>query len=104
MYPQMVRRTELRCHELVPNDAESGDGDGLKTALLFSGGVDAIDTYYRRREESPTLVSLHGFDVDLDDMAAWNEKARRITAFAESEGLESFSVEMNTMSSWRILR
>lgn len=96
MYPQMVEECHIRCQQLVSNDAESGDD--RNNALLFSGGVDAMDTYYRHREESPTLVSLHGFDVGLDDTAGWKEKERRITAFAQSEGLESFSIKTNIMS------
>lgn len=96
MYPQMIEGSEIRCEELVENDVETGDREN--NALLFSGGLDALDTYYRHRDEKPALITIRGFDIDLDDTAAWEEKVKRIDAFSRSEGVESFFVEANVMS------
>ena len=104
MYPRMIEGSTIRCEQLIDNGTEDrptqrdGDADGRSTALLFSGGIDALDTYYRHREEEPALISIHGFDVDLDDAPAWKDKRRRIEAFADARGLDSFSIEMNMMS------
>ncbi len=45
---------------------------GNKTAMLFSGGVDAYATFFRHRAEMPDLVSIHGADIPLTDSAQWN--------------------------------
>ncbi|WP_435181733.1 hypothetical protein [Halorussus sp. AFM4] len=95
LYPRVIRGSEVRCRELVDNEADRGDGNA---AVLFSGGVDALHTYRRHRDEDPTLVSIHGFDVDLDDPDAWRDKKERVDAFARKRGLESVSVRTNMMS------
>lgn len=40
--------------------------------MLFSGGVDSLTTFIRHRTENPTLVCVHGADVDFDNDEAWN--------------------------------
>ena len=96
MYPQVVRGSEIRCRELVDNGADGGDGPN--SGLLFSGGIDALHTYRRHRDEDPTLISIHGFDVDLDDATAWRDKKERVDAFARARDLESVSIRTNMMS------
>lgn len=96
MYPQMIEGSEIRCEELVRNDAEAGTRGN--NALLFSGGLDALDTYYRHRDEEPALITIRGFDVGLDDEAAWEAKTNRVESFSRSEGVRSFFVEANVMS------
>lgn len=96
MYPRVVQGSEVRCRELVDNDADAGPD--RNTAVLFSGGIDALHTYRRHRDEDPTLVSIHGFDVDLDDSTAWRDKKDRVDAFARKRGLDSVSIRTNMMS------
>lgn len=96
MYPQFIQASEIRCQELVSNEGTRRDSENA--ALLFSGGVDAFATYYRHRDEDPTLITVHGFDVDMRETDAWEEKMERVEAFAEPRGLNSFSVKTNMMS------
>lgn len=96
MYPSMIEGGEIRVERLVENDPTPADD--RTSAMLFSGGVDALDSYYRHQAEAPALVLLRGFDVDLTDAPAWNEKRRRVEAFAEPHGLDVFTVESNLMS------
>ncbi|ELY69775.1 hypothetical protein [Natrinema versiforme] len=95
MYPQFMDRGDIRCQTPVTNTGEERDTG--TNALLFSGGVDALDTYYRHRDEEPTLVCIHGFDVDFHDTNAWTEKMERVSAFAQSRGLDLFFVRTNMM-------
>ncbi|WP_243317511.1 hypothetical protein [Geothrix paludis] len=43
----------------------------LKTALLFSGGVDAFTSFIRHAKESPRLILYHGADIPLRDTLQW---------------------------------
>lgn len=95
MYPQFMQGSEVRCREL--RDARFENQGAENTALLFSGGVDALATYHRHRDENPALISVHGFDVGLRNADAWEEKMERVGAFARSQGLESFSIRTNMM-------
>lgn len=96
MYPQFMQEGDIRCQ--APVTTSGGDQGTENNALLFSGGVDALDTYYRHRDEDPTLICIHGFDVDIDDSNAWTEKRERVNAFAQSRGLDLFFIRTNMMS------
>jgi hypothetical protein len=57
--------------------------DGDKTAMLFSGGVDAYATYIRIYEENPDLITLLGADIEIKDEKQWEG----FTNFIENEEL-----------------
>ncbi|WBX70737.1 hypothetical protein [Tenacibaculum retecalamus] len=42
-----------------------------KTAMLFSGGVDAYTTYFRNFDKIPDLITIHGADVEIKDTEQW---------------------------------
>ena len=54
-------------------------------AMLFSGGVDAYATYFRHRKENLDLITIHGADIEINDMKQWdsvvslNENERLLT-------------------------
>ncbi|MHA7059199.1 hypothetical protein ACWGOQ_0018375 [Aquimarina sp. M1] len=56
---------------------------GSKSAMLFSGGVDAYATYIRIYDQKPDLVTLHGADIAINDRDQWND----FTEFIENENL-----------------
>ena len=80
---------------------------GRRTALTFSGGVDSFHAMFRGGVPIDLLVSVHGFDIPLDDrdrMAAWERSFRAIAA---ERGLASGVVRTNvrehpsaTLASW----
>jgi hypothetical protein len=67
-------------------------------AILFSGGVDSMASYVRHREEHPLLVSIHGFDIELDDRTAWAKRAPELREFGEARDLTNRFVRMNLHS------
>ncbi|TNJ46460.1 hypothetical protein KFZ70_13585 [Tamlana fucoidanivorans] len=69
---------DLNYRKLISNKIE-----GKKTAMLFSGGVDAYATYIRTYDQIPDLVTILGADIDIDDKKQWGE----FTNFIESEEL-----------------
>lgn len=100
LYPEFITGNVIRVRDATDDaDATSGDADATSgdgnAAMLFSGGVDSVATYYRRRDETPALIGVHGLDVRLHRPDAWAEKRRRTEAFAAARGLETFYVEAN---------
>jgi hypothetical protein len=56
---------------------------GRRTALTFSGGVDSFHALLAGGVPIDILVSVHGFDIPLDDtdrMAAWERSLRAVAA------------------------
>ena len=62
------------------------------SALLFSGGVDSLTSYVRHREKAPYLVSVHGADIDRDNLEAWRHNRTLVEDFAGSRGIEPLFV------------
>jgi len=56
---------------------------GTKSAMLFSGGVDAYATYIRTFSETPDLVTILGADIEITDQSQWQS----FTTFIEDEEL-----------------
>ena len=54
-----------------------------KSAMLFSGGVDAYATYIRIFSETPDLVTILGADIEIEDQSQWLS----FTNFIEDEPL-----------------
>lgn len=61
---------------IVVSDVEESTCSGSRTAMLFSGGVDAYTTFFRHRQQGLELVSIHGADIAVDDMAQWQHLVR----------------------------
>lgn len=69
---------KLVAKKLVKNKIE-----GTKTAMLFSGGVDAYATYIRIHDKNPDLITLLGADIEIKDQEQWGD----FTDFIENEKL-----------------
>lgn len=67
-YPDLKLTGKLRVDRLVENSIS-----GAKTALLFSGGVDAFASYIRVGDQLPDLVTVLGADIEIADTKQWNE-------------------------------
>ncbi|MGB3776667.1 MAG: hypothetical protein WA951_15530, partial [Leeuwenhoekiella sp.] len=75
-YPNKELKGGLSAKKIVKN-GKLGD----KTAMLFSGGVDAFATYIRIVDEKPDLVTIHGADIEIEDKRQWND----FLSFAKAE-------------------
>ena len=60
-----------------------------RSAVLFSGGVDAFATLLAHIEEEPMLVTLHGADVKLSDTEGWEKVKSHVISTAENLSLAS---------------
>tara|TARA_R110002033_G_scaffold143840_2_gene181949 strand:- start:21327 stop:22601 length:1275 start_codon:yes stop_codon:yes gene_type:complete len=67
-YPNLDLKGGLIAKKQVKNSI-----NGTKKAMLFSGGVDAFATYLRYYEEKPDLITIHGPDIEINDVEQWND-------------------------------
>tara|TARA_R110002012_G_scaffold283304_2_gene473573 strand:+ start:17633 stop:18907 length:1275 start_codon:yes stop_codon:yes gene_type:complete len=67
-YPNVALKGGLKAKKQVKNSIE-----GTKKAMLFSGGVDAFATYLRNYEAKPDLITIHGPDIEINDLEQWND-------------------------------
>lgn len=74
MYPMMDLKGKLAVKEIEENNIEIDGG----AATFFSGGVDAFNTLVMHEKENPTLITLWGADVKLDDVAGWQKVLNHI--------------------------
>ena len=68
-YPEIKNKnTFLHSDELVQNNKIRTD----KSAMLFSGGIDAFATFFRHKKDHLDLVTIKGADIDITDDKQWN--------------------------------
>ncbi|QLH77893.1 hypothetical protein HZS55_11545 [Halosimplex rubrum] len=73
----------------------TGTADG--TGLLFTGGVDSLATYVRHREETPTLITIQGWVVSVDEPERWRRLRARTESFADRFGVDARFVRSNAL-------
>ncbi|MCD7900828.1 MAG: hypothetical protein LUH22_13440 [Bacteroides sp.] len=85
----------------------------FKSAMLYSGGIDAYATYFRHFEENLDLITIHGADIGVNDYKQWNlfleyNENQKITInnskyYIRSNVKEFYSYKVNNLlksSSW----
>ena len=73
MFPMMEFRGVLKVDVLQKNKPAGQDG----CIVFFSGGVDSFYTLISHRLESPTLFTVCGSDITLDDLEGWENVKRQ---------------------------
>jgi len=89
----------------VPTDpraaGETGTTSGAEPAhgagMLFTGGVDSLATYVRHREKDPTLITIQGWVVGVDESARWRRMRARTESFADRFGVDARFVRSNML-------
>lgn len=84
MYPEMIFRGKLTFDHVVESTIEPGVG---KSALYFSGGVDAFSSLVNIYREEPILISVWGTDVYMKDTEGWEKIRGNTEKTAEQLGL-----------------
>ncbi|WP_415380796.1 hypothetical protein [Halosimplex sp. TS25] len=80
-------------HPAARDVSDATDGAGM----LFTGGVDSLTTYVRHREEEPTLITVQGWVVGVDDTDRWQRMRDRTEGFAERFGVDAQFVRSNML-------
>lgn len=91
MYPTLNFNGKLQVGKLVGNSYVSD----AKSAVFFSGGVDAFSTLISHLDESPVLLTLWGADIKLDDTLGWKKVADHIEATGEKWKLDYCFIKTN---------
>ncbi len=68
---------------------------GEKTALLFSGGVDSFFSLLRCNQRIDALVTIHGFDINLQDAIRIAALKSSLNSIASETGIESIIIRTN---------
>lgn len=76
MYPMLEFKGNVQVGRVVSCDHSTNGGN----AAFFSGGVDAFTTLICHKEEYPTLITLRGADVKLDDEDGWGSVFQHLQA------------------------
>jgi len=64
-----------------------------KSAVLFSGGLDAVTTTLRHKEENPVLLSIWGSDIAYDNEKGWAVVENSIRNSGHELGLQCATIK-----------
>ena len=97
LHPEFMQGGEVHGETVVDpaEDQLPGSEQFDDSALLFTGGVDSLTSYVSHRDEEPYLVSIHGADIDRENLEAWRRNRAIVEDFAGSRGLEPLFVGAN---------
>ena len=98
MYPSFIDGGEIHVEEVVDTRAGRSPTDFDESGLLFSGGIDSVASYVRHREEEPTLISVQGWVVSVEQDDRWEGAKSHIDTFAADRGLPVQNVRSNMLS------
>lgn len=79
MYPMMELKGELIVEKTEENHYVKDGGTGA----FFSGGVDAFNTLVCHNDEKPTLITLWGADIKLNDIKGWEKVLNHLKTTTE---------------------
>lgn len=91
MYPMLKFVGNFTAKKIEKNQVQNQS----KTAVLFSGGVDAYTTLFRHLSEKPCLVTLWGADVRHADEKGWQNVIEHTRKMADSFSLDYTAVKTN---------
>jgi hypothetical protein len=95
MYPKTAWTGRLIPKKLTSCDQVKEKNPG-KIALLFSGGVDSTASSFYHLKAKQLLITAWGqSELPLTDLQLWEEKKKRMIAFAELYGQENTFIKSN---------
>lgn len=91
-YPDISNNKLIRIDSIIDRSINTKSNNPL---LLFSGGVDSLASYIRHKSANPSLTTIHGADISLDNFRAWDTTYSQIGLFAASENIDSLFIRSN---------
>jgi len=82
-YPKLMPKARSYSPSYSPSYSIEQKADVTRTALCFSGGVDSFYTLLRSEHTINSLVTVHGYDIELQDvtrMAALRSSIQSVAA------------------------
>jgi hypothetical protein len=94
LYPQLKFSGKLYAKSAVENSGYSQ----RKSATLFSGGVDSLATFIRKRNERPGLITVWGSDIAHTNSKAWELVKNTTLQFGRQKQVPNFILKTNFRS------
>lgn len=85
MHPKLQFQGKIQALSVIRNEYITDGGN----AAFFSGGIDALTTLVCHRNEFPSLITLKGADIKLDDTEGWNNVYHNTQQITEQFNLPS---------------
>ena len=101
MYPMLNLAGKLSASEIITNNINDQSG----AAAFFSGGVDAFGTLISHIDEKPTLLTIWGADVKLNDISGWSKVESHITETGREFDLDHVMIKTsfrNYFDEWKM--
>lgn len=86
LYPRLKFAGSLTVERLTEEALVAGP-QPVRTAALFSGGVDSLATYLRRKAERPYLITVWGGDIGLQQSSMWEKVRAYNRSFGKKNGV-----------------
>ena len=96
-YPSLDWSGQLIPKKVVKNRPKKLRGTD-HTALLFSGGLDAICSSFMHRDKKQLLITLHGYDIPFGKKTMWHNVQEQCYSFAKNYGHDIAFIRFNFRS------
>lgn len=90
MYPDMQFKGKVSPKQIINNQYAAD-----KSAVLFSGGVDAFTTLISHIEENPSLITLWGADIAYNNVDGWKAVDKQVCDTSDLLDLDHYIVRTN---------
>ena len=91
MYPMLGFKGKITAAKKIPH----GFGPQNKSALFFSGGVDANTALVARLNEKPALITIWGPGIELNDVKGWERQKQIVNGTCEKFELQRCFIKSN---------
>lgn len=91
MYPKLKFNGKLVVEKIINNENKSY----MKSAVLFSGGVDAFNTLLNHHDEKPDIITIFGADISLKDKQGMTTVNQKNKETAIKLGIDYYAVYSN---------
>ena len=88
MFPESVFAGAVLPEKIVACDRQATN----KSAVFFSGGLDAVSTLISHFDEKPALISIWGADIRYDNAEGWKTTHKGIAEYAYKYNLEDVEI------------
>ena len=92
MYPNLQFKGKIECKRIVKHQPLCNENRSL---VFFSGGVDAFATLLAHIDENPTLFSICGADIKLNNKAGWSVVMKQIDEVSKTFNLPAIQCYSN---------
>ena len=92
-YQQMYPNTNFAGNLIVGKLKENHSGTSGGSIAFFSGGVDAYNTLISHANEYPTLVTLWGADIKIEDEEGWHNVLKAVAASSREFNVDFISIK-----------